>query len=265
MQFTIKPLDKKTNVFKFNSSRLRVNKLVSCSGTDAGAAWMWLMTSAVVQAFIFDFFPGADPPAVHWEPWSVYAPPVGGLAGGPADEGPGQRREGQKTGSQWEGGRSPSFRRQQTRSAPLNALQMSVAQVERQRLQREKQLREEAERARDELERRLIQLQDEAHMANEALVRHAQLTARATCNRMCSALRHTCDKFTSLVLFSPCFCFQVNFRTCFFVASHYFKPCSLLPCSYASFLPSHPTIRSFLHPVFHFWHLSIPAPPHVPL
>lgn len=46
-----------------------------------------------------------------------------------------------------------------------------VVQVERQRLQREKQLREEAERARDELERRLIQLQDEAHMANEALVR----------------------------------------------------------------------------------------------
>lgn len=43
-------------------------------------------------------------------------------------------------------------------------------QVERQRLQREKQLREDAERARDELERRLIQLQDEAHMANEALV-----------------------------------------------------------------------------------------------
>lgn len=32
-------------------------------------------------------------------------------------------------------------------------------------------MREEAERARDELERRLLQLQDEAHMANEALVR----------------------------------------------------------------------------------------------
>lgn len=46
-----------------------------------------------------------------------------------------------------------------------------IIQVERQRLQREKQLREEAERARDELKRRLIQLQDEAHMANEALVR----------------------------------------------------------------------------------------------
>ncbi|XP_071753743.1 merlin isoform X2 [Centroberyx gerrardi] len=72
-EFTIKPLDKKTNVFKFNSSRLRVNKL-----------------------------------------------------------------------------------------------------VERQRLEREKQLREEAERARDELERRLMHLQDEAHMANEALLRSEQ-------------------------------------------------------------------------------------------
>ncbi|KAF3839412.1 hypothetical protein F7725_018129 [Dissostichus mawsoni] len=47
-------------------------------------------------------------------------------------------------------------------------------QVERQRLQREKQLREEAERARDELKRRLIQLQDEAHMANDALLRSEQ-------------------------------------------------------------------------------------------
>lgn len=43
--------------------------------------------------------------------------------------------------------------------------------MERQRLEREKQLREEAERARDELERRLLHLQDEALMANEALVR----------------------------------------------------------------------------------------------
>lgn len=47
--------------------------------------------------------------------------------------------------------------------------------MERQRLQREKQLREEAERARDELERRLVQLQDEALMANEALVRPSGL------------------------------------------------------------------------------------------
>lgn len=29
LQFTIKPLDKKIDVFKFNSSKLRVNKLVS--------------------------------------------------------------------------------------------------------------------------------------------------------------------------------------------------------------------------------------------
>lgn len=42
--------------------------------------------------------------------------------------------------------------------------------MERQRLEREKHLREEAERARDDLERRFIQLQDEALMANEALV-----------------------------------------------------------------------------------------------
>lgn len=48
--------------------------------------------------------------------------------------------------------------------------------MERRRLEREKQLREEAERARDELERRLIQLQDEAHMANEALVRNERVT-----------------------------------------------------------------------------------------
>lgn len=49
----------------------------------------------------------------------------------------------------------------------LNSLQM-----ERQRLAREKQLREEAERTRDELERRLLQLKEEAQMANDALVRH---------------------------------------------------------------------------------------------
>uniref|UniRef100_A0A670KH62 NF2, moesin-ezrin-radixin like (MERLIN) tumor suppressor n=1 Tax=Podarcis muralis TaxID=64176 RepID=A0A670KH62_PODMU len=43
--------------------------------------------------------------------------------------------------------------------------------MERQRLAREKQMREEAERTRDELERRLLQLKDEATMANEALMR----------------------------------------------------------------------------------------------
>lgn len=154
---------------------------------------------------------------------------MGGLAGGPADEGSGQRGEGQKTGSQWKGRRSPSFRRQETRSAPLNALQMSVVQVERQRLQREKQLREEAERARDELERRLIQLQDEAHMANEALVRYAQLSSPqhpplVGCVQV--SVTRTTTFISTLMLFSLCFCFQVNFRECFFVASHSFKPFS---------------------------------------
>lgn len=42
--------------------------------------------------------------------------------------------------------------------------------MERQCLAREKQMREEAERTRDELERRLLQLKEEATMANEALV-----------------------------------------------------------------------------------------------
>lgn len=42
--------------------------------------------------------------------------------------------------------------------------------MERQRLAREKKLREEAERAKEDLERRLYQLQDESRLANEALV-----------------------------------------------------------------------------------------------
>lgn len=80
-------------------------------------------------------------------------------------------------------------------------LQMSAVQVERQRLQREKQLREEAERARDKLERRLIQLQDEAQMANEALVRSTQLTLISTFRRVCSGLRHIYHEIiTNLVL-----------------------------------------------------------------
>ena len=53
-------------------------------------------------------------------------------------------------------------------SSPSLALSL---QVERQILAREKQMREEAERAKEEMERRLFQLQDEARLANEALVR----------------------------------------------------------------------------------------------
>lgn len=48
--------------------------------------------------------------------------------------------------------------------------------MERQILAREKQMREEAERAKEEMERRLFQLQDEARLANEALVRILSLT-----------------------------------------------------------------------------------------
>lgn len=47
--------------------------------------------------------------------------------------------------------------------------------MERQILAREKQMREEAERAKEEMERRLFQLQDEARLANEALVRASSL------------------------------------------------------------------------------------------
>lgn len=110
-EFTIKPLGKKTNVFKFNSSRLRVNKLILqlCIGNH--------------DLFI-------------------------------------RRR------------RVDSLEVQQMKSQARE--ERARKQVERQRLQREKQLREEAERARDELKRRLIQLQDEAHMANDALLRSEQ-------------------------------------------------------------------------------------------
>ncbi|XP_035234371.1 neurofibromin 2a (merlin) isoform X1 [Anguilla anguilla] len=107
-EFAIKPVDKKTDVFKFNSSKLRVNKLILqlCIGNH-------------------DLF---------------------------------MRRR-----------RVDSLEVQQMKSQARE--EKARKQVERQRLVREKHLREEAERARDELERRLMQLQDEAQMANDALMR----------------------------------------------------------------------------------------------
>lgn len=57
-------------------------------------------------------------------------------------------------------------------------------QMERQILAREKQLREDAERAKEEMERRMFQLQDEARMANEALVRNL-----AACRKELNVLR----------------------------------------------------------------------------
>ncbi|KAG7318182.1 hypothetical protein KOW79_017937 [Hemibagrus wyckioides] len=107
-EFAIKPLDKKADVFKFNSSRLRVNKLILqlCIGNH-------------------DLF---------------------------------MRRR-----------RVDSLEVQQMKSQARE--EKARKQMERQRLEREKHLREEAERARDELERRLLHLQDEAFLANEALLR----------------------------------------------------------------------------------------------
>ncbi|KAJ3603899.1 hypothetical protein NHX12_028640 [Muraenolepis orangiensis] len=95
-EFAIKPLYKKTNVFKFNSSRLRVNKLILqlCIGNH-------------------DLF----------------------------------------------------MRRRRVDSLEVQQMK-TLAREERARKQH---LREEAERARDDLERRLLQLKDEADMANEAL------------------------------------------------------------------------------------------------
>ncbi|XP_028681281.1 NF2, moesin-ezrin-radixin like (MERLIN) tumor suppressor a isoform X1 [Erpetoichthys calabaricus] len=107
-EFAIKPLDKNIVVFKFNSSKLRVNKLILqlCIGNH-------------------DLF---------------------------------MRRR-----------RVDSLEVQQMKTQARE--EKARKQMERQRLAREKQLREEAEQARDELERRLLQLQEEAQMANEALLR----------------------------------------------------------------------------------------------
>ncbi|KAJ7993690.1 hypothetical protein DPEC_G00257290 [Dallia pectoralis] len=107
-EFAIKPLDKKTDSFKFNSSELSVNKLILqlCMGNH-------------------DLF---------------------------------MRRR-----------RVDSLEVQQMKTQARE--ERARKRMERQQLEREKHLREAAERARDELERRLMQLQDEAHMANDALLR----------------------------------------------------------------------------------------------
>lgn len=62
-------------------------------------------------------------------------------------------------------------------------------QMERQILAREKQMREDAERAKEDMERRLFQLQDEARMANEALVRNLPI-CRSQCNVFKCVLKH---------------------------------------------------------------------------
>uniref|UniRef100_A0A673I904 Merlin-like n=1 Tax=Sinocyclocheilus rhinocerous TaxID=307959 RepID=A0A673I904_9TELE len=107
-EFTIKPLDKKKEVFKFYSSQLRVNKLILqlCIGNH-------------------DLF---------------------------------MRRR-----------KVDSIEVQQMKAQAKE--EKARKKVERQILAREKQMREEAERAKEEMEHRLFQLQDEARMANDALLR----------------------------------------------------------------------------------------------
>uniref|UniRef100_A0A8C4RB02 NF2, moesin-ezrin-radixin like (MERLIN) tumor suppressor n=1 Tax=Eptatretus burgeri TaxID=7764 RepID=A0A8C4RB02_EPTBU len=107
-EFTIKPLDKSAEVFKFYSSKQRVNKLILhlCIGNHD----MFMRRRKV------------------------------------------DTMELQQMKAQAKEGRARK-------------------QLERQRLAREQQLRQDAERAKEELERRLFQLQEEARLANEALVR----------------------------------------------------------------------------------------------
>ncbi|KAK2502058.1 hypothetical protein MC885_017192 [Smutsia gigantea] len=121
-EFTIKPLDKKIDVFKFNSSKLRVNKLILqlCIGNH-------------------DLF----------------------MRRRKADSLEVQQMKAQA--------REEKARKQVV--SPTTQRQLLSPQMERQRLAREKQMREEAERTRDELERRLLQMKEEATMANEALMR----------------------------------------------------------------------------------------------
>ncbi|RXN07086.1 merlin [Labeo rohita] len=154
-EFAIKPLDKRADVFKFNSSKLRVNKLILqlCIGNHDLFMRRRRVDSLEVQQMKM------------------------------------QAREEKARKQFWEKALCCFGELRKCQANPLSltsksqdfmvtiCIDFAVAppgtfnQMERQRLEREKQLREEAERARDELERRLIQLQDEAHMANEALLR----------------------------------------------------------------------------------------------
>uniref|UniRef100_H3BHZ9 NF2, moesin-ezrin-radixin like (MERLIN) tumor suppressor b n=1 Tax=Latimeria chalumnae TaxID=7897 RepID=H3BHZ9_LATCH len=107
-EFTIKPLDKKTEVFKFYSSQLRVNKLlisILITNNNSDLIRISLESLVLQQAY-----------------------------------------------------------------CEINRIKIK-GQLDRQKLAREKQLREEAERAKEELERRLFQLEDKARIANEALIR----------------------------------------------------------------------------------------------
>ena len=129
---------------------------------------------------------------------------------------------------------------------PLFLIQtlLVCVQVERQRLQREKQLREEAERARDELERRLIQLQDEAHMANEALVRLGRLMWNPPFCVLCHILNKSYSHYLRCTFF--------HFFLSFYMLYMFFFPVIVSQC--------HLTYSVFMHISFFapFSHLLCP-------
>uniref|UniRef100_A0AAY5KAF8 FERM domain-containing protein n=1 Tax=Esox lucius TaxID=8010 RepID=A0AAY5KAF8_ESOLU len=135
--FTIKPLDKKKDVFKFYSSQLRVNKLVC--------------RNCQIQALICVSSHYLPRPSLNCLPIQILQLCIGN--------------------------HDLFMRRRKVDSIEVQQMKAQAKEekarkkVERQILAREKQMREEAERAKEEMERRLFQLQDEARLANEALIR----------------------------------------------------------------------------------------------
>lgn len=80
---------------------------------------------------------------------------------------------------------------------------LQSAQMERQILSREKQMREEAERAKEDMERRLFQLQDEARLANEALVRNRGAGGVHSCMMLTACLDVIYKVVVGLLEFKP--------------------------------------------------------------
>ncbi|KAJ7419705.1 hypothetical protein BTVI_24506 [Pitangus sulphuratus] len=200
-EFTIKPLDKKIDVFKFNSSKLRVNKLILqlCIGNHDLFMRRRKADSLEVQQMKAQareekarkqVCPGTRPRTLSGDiltckVWVTAWSEDGNCV---------------QNGISQEQGASNSLPRAVVESLEMFRKRVDVAFgdmvasavlgewfdsmileafsnlsvsmiMERQRLAREKQMREEAERTRDELERRLMQLKEEATMANEALMR----------------------------------------------------------------------------------------------
>ncbi|OWK59886.1 Merlin [Lonchura striata] len=190
-ELTIKPLDKKAEVFKFFSSQLKVNKLVSkllsCFKTEPGAQ---VHQNPICFAFpiqIFQLCIGNHD--LFMRRRKVDSIEIQQMKAQAREE-KARKKVDFSCSSVVEDVQAASaplvsipageqpllhlmhFTQAQVRSCcnPTNSCS-SYFQMESQRLAREKQLREEAERAKEELERRLFQLEDEARQANEALLR----------------------------------------------------------------------------------------------